>query len=157
MEHSDIPSVIGHLLEELSWSGERIDPVRGSGRDKENSRVCQLAQELTLTHQDAAGKKPALMLILKTPPPIHIRGQGRFEIQAAIEADLIQAVSDDVRRQLICSQITETVLWITRSEIASAVSGSLQDFRIDDTSIHACVTRLAGALPSAIKWHGGKT
>jgi hypothetical protein len=246
MEHSDIPSVIGHLLEELSWSGRKIKEVRGGGRGIENVltaevlqaldflprtaflgaalrtahagssllketllaevehaaltvlpgsmdlfdqvkpprvvqpdvvistarayclveakglgqssfQACQLARELALAHQDAAGKMPALILILKTPPPIRIRGQGCFEIQAAIEANLIQVVSDDVRRKLICSQIAETVLWITWSEIASAVSGSLQDFKTDVPSTHACVARLAGALLSAIRWHGGKT
>jgi hypothetical protein len=244
MEHSDIPSVIGHLLEELSWSGRKIREVRGGGKGMENVltaevlqaldflprtaflgavlrathggapvlkdallaeaecaavtilpgsmdlfgeakpqvvqpdavistprvyclveakglgqssfQACQLARELALAHQDAAVRMPALVLILKSPPPIRVRNRGRFEIQEAIKADLAEVVNDDARREIIRSQIAETVLWITWSEIASAVDESLRVFKIDDASAYACVRRLADTLLTAINWHGGK-
>jgi hypothetical protein len=130
--------------------------VEAKGLGQSSFQAYQLARELALTHQDAAGRMPALVLILKSPPPIHVRNRGRFEIQEAIKADLTEVVNDDARREIIRSQIAETILWITWSEIASAVDESLRVFKIDDASAYACVRRLADTLLTAINWHGGK-
>ena len=46
MEHSDIPSAIGHLLEELSWSGRKIKEIRGGGRGIENVLTAEVLQAL---------------------------------------------------------------------------------------------------------------
>ena len=51
-------------------------------------QASQLARELALSYQHAAGRMPALVLILKSPPPVRVRGRGRFEIRDAIEPEL---------------------------------------------------------------------
>jgi len=65
-------------------------------------------------------------------------------------------VSDEVKREFMYSQIAETVLWITWSEMAFAVDESLRGFKTDDASTYASIRRLADTLLNAIKWHGEK-
>lgn len=112
----------------------------------------QLARELMAVEQAARGKRPVLLLVLSTAPPIKVSGTpGRITIDEAIRTALLQ-ITNPREAARLSDLIAETVYWTTWDDIAAATERGLS--RIDgDASARASITRLAHDLLRSIEWH----
>ena len=98
-----------------------------------------------------------LLLILGSPPPFTVRGQGPKDIKQAISESLSLVLhktgaegelSDDLLKR-----IPKVVSWITWAEINTVVTRQLSRMKIEDPSLRGTVKRLATAVSAAIAVH----
>lgn len=118
----------------------------------------QLAKEYVLAVREARHRLPLLLLVLGQEPPVRVEGRGRLGFAEAVLQDLeaiyertegLQVSLDELVRGL-----QSCVAWITWNEVAEAVEGALRRFRCEDTSVRACVDRIAASVVEAVRRHG---
>jgi len=117
----------------------------------------QLAREYLAVTRAAGSRDPVLLLILGSPPPFTVRGQGPKDIKQAISESLSLVLhktgaegelSDDLLKR-----IPKVVSWITWAEINTVVTRQLSRMKIEDPSLRGTVKRLATAVSAAIAVH----
>lgn len=112
----------------------------------------QLAKELILTVEHARGRRPTLLLVLGTPPPVRVRGHGLFSIEDAVQLGQ-ESLAMKRQRPVDVPDPTEIVAWTTWADIAAHVDAALHDFPTGDSSILNAVTRVGGAIADAVIAH----
>ena len=116
----------------------------------------QLAREYLAVIREAGTRDPVLLLILGTPPPFTVKGEGPKDITQAI-SDHLQEVMDatgaDELLDDLVKRIPDVVSWITWAEVNTVVTSQLSCMKLEDASIRGTVERLAMALSTAIAVH----
>jgi hypothetical protein len=117
----------------------------------------QLAREYLAVLREAGTRDPVLLLILGSPPPFTVQGQGSKEVLQAISESLPLVLektgaegelSDDLLKR-----IAEVVSWITWAELDTVIARQLASMKIEDPSLRGIVERLAKAVSTAIAIH----
>ena len=111
----------------------------------------QLARSL-LTTLDAAGDRvPLLLLVVGSPPPLPVQGHPRLDLTHALDIGLGSMPETDA--SWVRSRMSDTVAWVTWSQIADAVQASLTALPelhgTVRTSIERTATRLLQAVDAA--------
>jgi len=116
----------------------------------------QLAREYLAVVRAAKTRDPVMLLILGSPPPVRVSGQGLWEIGEAIKDQLPRVLrhtgADECEGDLV-KRIPEVVSWITWAKLDAVVARQLSSIKIDDPSLRGSVERLATALSAAIAIH----
>ncbi|MDN3935686.1 hypothetical protein QWJ39_05100 [Arthrobacter sp. YD4] len=125
---------------------------KGAGFNRE-----QLPRELLCLEAHSGGRTPLLLLILASPPPIKLTGNGFHEVDAGVAVGLDsvceRAGMTHEEYERLRTAIPACVAWITWEEIHAVVmrqKGALSGL---PSSIAASVHRTADGVAQAIRWH----
>jgi len=115
----------------------------------------QLAREYLALLQGAAARKPLVLLVLGTPPPVAIKGRGRMSPHDAI-ADQLPTLLDRLGRDpaeaiVLSEALSDRLAWITWAQISTMVESAMPPGNASGDE--ASVRRMAGALLQAVEWH----
>jgi hypothetical protein len=118
----------------------------------------QLAREYVALMRDAGGRTSLLFLVLGTPLPVAVAGQGRL----AVEESVMRHIDEVYDRSRLCEPSLDVMVerlpdawaWITWREIGDAVSTALAGFDASNDSVAGTMRRLAGWVTRAVAWHG---
>jgi len=121
-------------------------------------QVEQLAKEHALVAQCAGHRAPLLLLVLPDSPPVPVESHGRMTIEDAINqgAQAIRQRFDVDLGGSDTAAIADAVAVVTWDEIEVALRRAQDEIVIDDSSVAACLSRVAGGASSAIRWHASK-
>ncbi len=118
----------------------------------------QLAREMLAVLQESKGRRPLLLLVLSSPPPVSVRGHGKLSVHEAVtkwlEPVLEKAQGEFPPLADIVVRIDSVIAYTTWQRIADAVAAGRGAFSSGDASVDASVSRLADAALQAIDWHG---
>src|SRR5690606_4084447 len=107
---------------------------------------------------DAGTRTPLLFLLLGSPPLVRVTKHGRKSVAEAISLYLHSVLSrmegHSIDPDDALSRIEEVVCWITWNEISQIVESQLEAFDCSDSSLRACIARLARSVTEAIARHG---
>ena len=117
----------------------------------------QLAREYVLALRDSDNKRPLLLLVLGSEPPIRVAKHGKVSIKESIEF-YIESVLQRTERHSITkdeamSRIDDTICWITWDEIYNTINSQKDSFSIESHSIKNSVLRLTSSITNSINWH----
>lgn len=116
----------------------------------------QLAREYVAALQEAQGRRPLLLLVLGSPPPVLVRGyEERVEIPAAIATRLTNVAAREelgLTDDQLIAKIPEVTAWITWSEIRAVVVRARERFP-SEPAFDGTLRRLCEAVLTAIDWH----
>lgn len=107
----------------------------------------QLSREWEAARQAVGDRQPLLFLILGSPPPLAVKGNGRMDIPDAITLHL-SPEADVPSREVI----EQHVAWTTWDDIQRIVAEAGERVTGDD-STSSTVRRLSAALVRSIDWH----
>ncbi|MFS0715739.1 hypothetical protein ABC337_03630 [Arthrobacter sp. 1P04PC] len=119
----------------------------------------QLPRELLCLQAHSGGRAPLLLLILASPPPIKLAGNGVHEVEAGVAAGLKSVcdragmTAEDYER--LRTAIPDCVAWITWAEIRVVVMRQKEALSGLPSSVAASVHRTADGVAQAIRWHSG--
>ena len=112
----------------------------------------QLAREYAAAIQEAQGRTPLLLLILGTPPPVSVAGEGRLSIEDAVARHLGKFSTPDQMPRMLAG-LPSVVAWTTWDQLRRTVESQAAAFRCDNTSLASSVARLAAAVTDAVRRH----
>jgi hypothetical protein len=118
----------------------------------------QLAKSLAVAVTQAATRRPLVLLVMGTPPPIALRGGGarRLSIEDSIAEHLprIATSSDfDLDAEDMLSRLAQTVAWITWDEISDPTEQHLREYDDTPTEIGASIARLVESIICVVERH----
>jgi hypothetical protein len=113
----------------------------------------QLAREFLMAHQFAGKRRPLLVLLLSSPPPVRVQGRGRLSIRDSIVAALPEVFSTGTDFTGWVSRIEDTVCWLTWAELAQQIRLTQTSFTSGNPSVDAMVKRITDSLLKSIEWH----
>ena len=113
----------------------------------------QLARELLLTAQHAAGRQPLLLLVLGAPPPVRVRGQGVLGIADAVSLGATK-IGERLGTTVAMPDPVTMVAWTTWAEVADAVGRAADAYECPDRSALQAIRRLAASVGDAVHAHG---
>ena len=118
----------------------------------------QLARELIATVRQAGERVPLLLVILGSPPPVHVlKIPGLVSLEDAItqRLDKVDAwFESELRPEDLVSRIPETLAWTTWGEIRDVLATNRVRFSSAPEGLGRSVSRLCDAAIAAINWHG---
>lgn len=118
----------------------------------------QPARTYLVALRESAPKRPKVLFVLGSPPPVSVASLGRRGIEDAILATLDDVYAKtqhlDFSLAEAKARISETVGWITWSEIAEAVADANEEFQNPDEYVVDSVNRLTRFVQECIEWHG---
>lgn len=121
--------------------------IRGGSFQEE-----QLARELVLAATHGQGRQPLLLLVLGEPPPIAVKGQGRFSIEDAIAAG-VDAIEQRLGRPVRDRAADTAVAYLTWAGIAEQVDVAMGAYANLDPSTAKAVERIAAVVIDAVARH----
>lgn len=117
----------------------------------------QLARELIVTVQQAGDRVPLLLVILGSPPPVHVAkipGLVSLEDAIAQRLDKVDAwLETELRPEDLISRIPEILAWTNWDEIRDVLTANRLVFSSEPESVGRSVSRLCDAAIAAINWH----
>lgn len=113
----------------------------------------QLARELLITEHHAAQKRALLLLILGSPPPVHVRGQGRLDLGEAVDLGA-RLISERTGVLTSIDNAEAKVAFVTWAEIAEVISNLAANYGGEDLSATRGIRRIAKSAVDAVAAHG---
>lgn len=116
----------------------------------------QLAREYLAVLREAKTRDPVLLLILGSPPPVTVKGEGLRDITEAIRESLLLVLAStgaDESFDDLVERIPQVVSWITWAEVETVVARQKSSLKIEDPSLRGTVERLAKSVSTAIAIH----
>ena len=112
----------------------------------------QVARELLLAEQAAAGRTPLLLIVLGAEPPVSLRGHGTMTLtdSAVLGAELISA---RLGRPVKIPNLESTIAYISWAHIADRVQSAVSAYLENDVSASRTTQRLATTLLEAVRVH----
>jgi len=118
----------------------------------------QLAREYLAVVQEAGLRRPLLLLILPSAPPIAVSRNGRLEIHEAVarwlEPVLARCEHEFPPLDRLLQDIDSVIAYTTWPAVAGIIEDGLKNFSTGDPSVDGSVARIAHAVLGAIRWHG---
>ena len=127
--------------------------VEAKGPRKGSFQREQLAREYVLARQRSAGRRPLLLLVLPSPPPVKVDGLGKITPREAIGAETEGVLAGTPSLGNPLDDADDVVCWITWDTVKEVVAHQLADLADGSSSTQACIARLAGSLIEAVDRH----
>lgn len=130
--------------------------VEAKGLRRASFQREQLAREYLAVLRGAKTRDPVLLLILRSPPPVAVKGQGLRDVIDAIKEQLPLVLANtggDESFDDLVDRIPQVVSWVTWAEIETVVARQMSSLKIEDPSLRGTVERLATAVSTAISIH----
>jgi hypothetical protein len=117
----------------------------------------QLTREFLAVLHEAQDRRPLLLLVLREPPPIPVRGEGRLPIRDAVARWLDPVLRRTDRafptRDALESRIDSVLAYTTWQHISKEVEVAVKNYETCNPTLQASVHRLTQAVLQAIHWH----
>lgn len=121
----------------------------------QTTQIGQLPTTPDRAHRDhdqrlAATRNAFALLVLPTPPPLHVAGHGRQSIPEALKLGLDDAEWTNAEAATITA---ERFAWITWTQLNETVKKAAAQFTEGDPSMNGTVHRLATEIANSIQRH----
>ncbi|HEX7304798.1 hypothetical protein [Lentzea sp.] len=117
----------------------------------------QLAREYLAVTRGANGRKPLLLVVLGTPPPVLLAGEGRMTVHDAVARHLPVvhglASAHPVPLDDLTARIDEVCAWITWAELVDVVVEQQGRLAVADPSVAASIGRLVASVVRSVARH----
>ncbi len=110
----------------------------------------QIARTAITINDWSATRNAFALLVLPTPPPLHVAGHGRQSIPEALQLGLDDAEWTNEEAATIAA---ERFAWITWTQLNETVQKAAAQFAEADPSMNGTVHRLAAEIANSIQRH----